>query len=110
MRTVFLSVLLVLATWPALASGWSAPLTVERAFTEDSDFIVIYTSNASVYTPGCSQNAWVFRGANETRRARAWATVLAALTSGQELQFWYTDACSAWSYHDATSIMLLKAG
>lgn len=110
MGRFFLVMLMLLTTGPAWASGWSPPLTVESAFTEDSDMIVIYTSDAGVYTPGCSQNAWVYRATTETRRARAWATVLAALTSGQELRLWYSDNCSSWSYHDATAIMLRKAG
>ncbi len=97
-----------LSTGPALASGWSAPITVERAFTENSDLIAIYTAEGSVYTPGCTQNAWLFRADSETRRARAWATILTALTTGQKVQLWFTDSCTTWSYHDVTAIMLHK--
>jgi hypothetical protein len=102
--------LLMLSSGPALASGWSAPLTVERAFTENSDLIAIYTLEGSVYTPGCSANAWIFRADSETRRSRAWATVLTALTTGQKIQLWYGDSCAVWSYHEAASIMLHKSG
>jgi hypothetical protein len=42
---------------PTIAAGWSAPLTVERGFTENSDLIIIYNQDGSVYTPGCAANA-----------------------------------------------------
>jgi hypothetical protein len=42
------------------AAGWSAPLTIDRSFTENSDLIVIYTLGGGVYSPGCESNTWSF--------------------------------------------------
>ena len=95
---------------PSLAAGWTEPLTITRAFTEDSDHIVIYTSGGSQYTPGCSANTWIFVAATEERRARGWATILSALLAGKKLQFWVSDTCAVWSYHKATSVLIAAAG
>ncbi len=94
----------------ASAAGWSDPLTVEYGFVENTDLVVINTSGGGVYTPGCTANAWLFRADSDPRRARAWATVLAAMATGQRIRLWFNDTCGTWNYHDATSIMLLKPG
>ncbi|MDF2466714.1 MAG: hypothetical protein K0Q43_4949 [Ramlibacter sp.] len=99
---------LLIAPVSALAANWTGPLTVERAFTEDSDLIVIYTVESHAYTSGCSPTAWVFSASSDARRSRVWATVLTALTTGQKIQLWYADSCGTWSYQSAASIMLHK--
>jgi hypothetical protein len=87
--------LLCVVSLPAVqASTWTPPLTVERAFTEDSDLIVIYTTGASQYTAGCTANHWIFVGANEARRGRAYATLLAAIASGKKVSFRVQDECA----------------
>jgi hypothetical protein len=98
--------LTLFATVTAQAAGWTGLLTIQRVFTENSDMIAIYTTGAPVFVPGCSQNAYLFRANNDAQRARAYATLLTAMTSGQKIQLWYNDACTTWSYHDVTSIML----
>jgi hypothetical protein len=104
-----LLVALSISSGQAQAAGWTAPLTVSHAFTEESDLIVVYTTDGlGQWTPGCSAHTWIFRASTDARRGRAWATVLAALASGQKIAFWYTDSCGTWGYHNATSIMLFK--
>lgn len=91
------------------AAGWTGDLTVVSAFTEGTtDMLVIETTDGSTFTSGCIANHWVLTSDSDPRRARAYATILAALTTGQKLRFWFTDTCGAWSYHQATSVMLLK--
>jgi hypothetical protein len=107
MNRILIASLFLLAG-AAHAAGWSAPLTIDRAFTEDSDMLVIYTVEGGVYTTGCLANTWIFRASSETRRARAWATILTAQATGQKVQLWFSDQCSTWSYHDTTAIMLHK--
>jgi hypothetical protein len=108
LKNVIATPVLLLAGAVTHAAGWTPPLTVERAFTEESDLLIVYTSGGTEYTSGCAANAWSINVSSETRRSRAWATILAALTTGQKIQFWYRDYCGVWNYHDATSVMLLK--
>jgi hypothetical protein len=110
MKRAVLALTLFLASSIASAAGWSDALKVEQAFVENSDLVVIYTSGGSAYTSGCTANAWVFRADSDARRGRGWATVLTALTTGQRIRLWFNDTCAIWSFHDATSIMLLKPG
>jgi hypothetical protein len=108
MRTT-ISALLLFVTGSVQAAGWSEALTVDRAFTENSDAIVIYTSGGNgAYSSGCVTHHWVFTASSETRRARAWATILTALTTGQKIQFWFTDSCAVYSFHDSSALMLHK--
>ena len=90
----------------ASAAGWTTPLTVTSAFTEDSDLVVAYT-DGPVYTTGCSQGAWVFQASTDPRRARVYATLLTAIAAGKKVSIWYTDTCSTWSYHTAMSIKIM---
>jgi hypothetical protein len=110
MKNMLAGLALWFVTANASAAGWSGPLTVEYGFVENSDLIVIYTSGGGTHVPGCTPHAWVFRADSDARRARGWATILAALTTGQRIQLWYNDNCGTWSYHEAASIMLLKPG
>jgi hypothetical protein len=106
MRTLLRTLALLLPAAATHAAGWTNPVTIERAFTENSDLIAVYTVESGSYTPGCSTTAFLFRADSETRRSRAWATILSALTTGQKVQFWVTDTCGTWNYHDATAVML----
>jgi len=90
------------------AAGWTPPLTVTRAFTEESDLVVVYTSDGGQYTPGCSVNAWILTMSTDARRGRAWVAILASLATGQKVMFWYNDTCSTWNYHGAMSVMLTQ--
>jgi len=100
---------LLFAAGATHAAGWSEPLTVDRAFTENSDAIVIYTSGGNgAYSAGCVTHHWVFTANSETRRGRAWASILLALSTGQKVQFWFTDSCAVYSFHDSAAIMLHK--
>src|SRR5215471_14515456 len=77
----FSALLLSSVSW---ADGWSEALTVTNVFTEgNTDYIVIYTTQASstTYGSGCSKDHWVFTGDNDARRARAYATAMTALVS-----------------------------
>lgn len=99
---------LVLAT-VCQAAAWTDELTVSSAFTEaKTDLIVVYTSGGTTYTPGCQANAWIFTADTNARGNRAYATVLSALATGKKIKFWYTDACSTWSFHEGTSVMLVN--
>ena len=106
----FLLVGLAAIPFPSLcrAGGWTPPLTVSSTFTEASDIIVVYTSDGSVYTAGCAANSWIFAADTDPRRARMYATILTAIATGKKIQFWYSDSCGTWSYHQATSVMLVK--
>jgi hypothetical protein len=110
MNKTLVAMCLAFISTAASAAGWSGPLTVEYAFVENSDLVVIGTSGGVVYTQGCTANFWMFRADSDARRARGWATVLSALASGQRIRLWFNDTCGTWSYHDATSIMVLKPG
>jgi hypothetical protein len=90
----------------ARAAGWTAPVSIERVFTEDSDVVVFYTVGAPVYAAGCAANAWTFIGANEQRRARIYATLLTAVASGKKVSFWYQDTCGPWTFHSATAVQI----
>jgi hypothetical protein len=106
---IVLSVLLLLTCAVCRAAGWTPDLTVNSAFTEgNTDLLVVYTSNGTVYTSGCSANAWTFNADTDARRSRAYATILSALASGKKLRFWYSDTCGPWSYHNATSVMIVN--
>lgn len=100
------SIVTALGSVPANAAGWTPPLTVSSGFVEDSDYIVVYTANGTQYASGCATNAWMISGATDERKARAWATILTALASGKKVRFWYTDTCGAWTYHNATAVMI----
>ena len=90
------------------ASGWTPPLTVSSAFTENSDLIVAYTADGSTYAGGCAANAWMFNADTDARRGRAYATLIAAIVSGKKIQFWYQDTCAAWGFHGASSVRLVQ--
>ncbi|GLQ72198.1 hypothetical protein [Vibrio penaeicida] len=93
----------------SFAQGWTEPLTVESVFTEGkTDLIVIQTSGGSVYTNSCVANKWMFKSDTDARRGRAYSTAMSALVSGNKIKLWFTDSCESWSYHGATSIMLIK--
>lgn len=91
---------------PAIAAGWTEPLTITAAFVEDSDLLVVYTSGGSQVTPGCTPNAWIVTAANDDRRARLWATILTALATGRKVILWRPDSCAAWNFHQATAVMV----
>ena len=55
---------------PQSAAGWSASLVVTRAFTEDTDEIILYTTGGSQYVPGCVIDSWTLPMGTEARRAR----------------------------------------
>jgi hypothetical protein len=104
-----LLIALVALSTQSYAAGWSADLTVSNAFVEgNNDLIVIYTSNGATYTSGCLVNSWIFIADTDARRSRAYATIVAALTSGKKIRFWYGDSCSVWDYHSASSVMLVN--
>jgi hypothetical protein len=91
------------------ASGWTGELNITSAFTEGkTDWLIVYTSNGGAYASGCSVNNWVFSFDTSARGARAYATILAAMASGKKVKFWYSDTCGVWSYHEATSVMLVN--
>jgi hypothetical protein len=101
--------LVALSTQKGYAAGWSADLTVVNAFVEgNTDLIVVSTSNGASYTSGCTVNSWIFVADTDARRSRAYATIVAALTSGKKIRFWYGDSCSTWNYHSASSVMLVN--
>lgn len=108
MLKTFIATALLLMAGNLQAAGWTSPLTVDRVFTENSDFIVVYTVEGGTYTSGCHPNAWIFSANSDARRGRAWATLLTAQTTGQKIQLWFTDQCAVWSYHETASIMLLR--
>lgn len=105
-RLLMTSFLTVAGT--AHAGGWTDPMTISRVFTENTDNIVIYTVEGAIYTPGCVGASYIFRASNDAQRSRAYATLLAAITTGQKVQLWYTESCATWSFHDVTAVMLLK--
>jgi hypothetical protein len=109
MKTFMTLIVLLSLSGRCWADGWTPELTVTSAFTEDSDIIVVYTSDGGTYAPGCSANSWIFSiTASDARRSRVWATLLTAIATGQKLSFWYTNACATWSYHNFTSIKIIK--
>ena len=90
----------------AMAGGWTPPLTIASAFVEDSNLVIVYTSDGAQFTPGCVVNSWSFSTTTEERRGRAWATILSALMSKKKVRFWYADVCDVWNYHNVKSIMV----
>lgn len=107
-KTAFLLSLFILSS-ACQADGWTGELSVASAFTEaKTDLLVVYTSGGSGYTPGCSVNAWIFTADTAARGNRGYATVLAALATGKKIKFWYRDSCAIWSFHEATSVMLVN--
>ena len=93
----------------ANAAGWTGDLTVTSAFTEaTTDLIVIYTSGGTGYTAGCIPNTWIFTASTSARGVRGYATVLLAIASGKKVRFWYSDTCATWSYHEATTVMVVN--
>jgi hypothetical protein len=108
MKKYFCSIILCMASQVANAA-WTGDLVIDKAFVENSDLIVLYTSGGSVYKEGCIANNWILRADNEDRRNRMYSTALAAFMSGKKVNLWYDEAtCDAWSYHKATSIQILK--
>jgi hypothetical protein len=100
----------VLISSPGYAAGWSGDLTVTSSFVEGtSDLIAVFTDGGSAYTSGCLANNWLITTTTDARRARVYATIMTALATGQKIRLWYTDTCATWSYHEATSVMLVKA-
>ncbi len=109
MSKVFFSIFLFVLSSFSYAASWTPDLTVTKIFTEGkTDAVIIYTSGGSVYTTGCSLNNWSFSADSDARRGRAYSTAMAALASGKKIRLWYSDTCGLWSYHQATSIMLVK--
>jgi hypothetical protein len=107
LRKVLASIAVAALSSQALAA-WTPPITISSAFVEDSDIIVLYTSDASVYTSGCAAGAWMFRvSSTDAKRARVWATVLAAIAAGNKISLWYGDACAPWNYHEFSSIKII---
>lgn len=108
LRTLLVTTLLSIFSTNALAVGWSDELTVTQIMTEgNTDIIAIYTEGGSSYTTGCLVDKWIFLADNEDRRNRAFSVVLAAIASGKKITLWYSDTCTSWSYHGATSIRLI---
>jgi hypothetical protein len=100
-------VLLLAVTSVCDAAGWTAPMTVTSAFTETDDLIVISTNDATVYTPGCAAGLFIFSTAStDAQRARASATIMTALATGQKVSLWYGDSCTTWNDHLTTSVKL----
>jgi hypothetical protein len=102
---------LIASLWCVLchAEAWTDELTVQYVFTEGvSDIVVVSTNGGGAYAAGCVVNAWMFLADSETRRSRAYATLLAAAVSGQKVKFWYKDSCATWGYHGASAVMLVK--
>jgi hypothetical protein len=109
MNRAIYSVTLLLCCGVANAAGWTSELTVTGAATEGtSDLLIFGTSDGAGYTTGCLINSWIFTASTDARRGRAYGTLLAALASGQKVRLWYTDTCAQFSYHEATSVMLVK--
>lgn len=106
-----LSVLVSALTFSAAcnAGGWSGELTVTNTFTEAiTDTIAVYTTGGIVYSPGCAANAWIIPADTTARANRAYATIMTALATGKKIRFWYQDACSLWTYHGGSSVMLVN--
>jgi hypothetical protein len=95
------------ASW---AGGWTQPLTITSAFTEDSDMIVVYVAEPTTYTAGCAAGSWIFTGANDARRARVWAAVLTALTAGHKVSLWWNDSCATYGFHGFYAIRIVPQG
>lgn len=49
---------------------------------------------------------WGLVGDTDARRARMYATALAAIAAGKTVRFWYTDTCGLWGFHAAQSVMI----
>lgn len=98
----------IMGSRPAYAEGWTGDLTIHMAFTEDSDLLVVSTTDGTQHTPGCVVNQWIINAATEERRSRAWATILTAIGTGKKIRFWSKDTCSTWSYHSAYAVMLVQ--
>ena len=89
------------------AQGWSDALTVKSTMTEGmTDLIIATTEGDTIYTTNCVANQWIFKSDAEDRRNRAYSTLMAAVASGKKVKLWYTDSCSSWNYHEATSVSL----
>jgi len=109
MKQVIFVISLILISGVCNAAEWSSELVVEKVFTEGkSDIVVIYTSGQSRLTDGCSVNNWSFTADTESRRNRAYSTLMSALLSGKTILLWRTDSCAEWEYHEATAVMLVK--
>jgi nucleotide-binding universal stress UspA family protein len=106
-KQVLVVLALMVGTVPAFAAGWTPAVSITSAFTEDSDAIFVYAADPAVYTAGCYPGAWVFSTASETRRARAWATALAAIAAGYKVSFWYTDSCAVYGFHSFSAIRIV---
>src|SRR5688500_14251459 len=84
---------------------WTAEMTITSAFVEDSDAVVVYTSSGG--NSGCVANAWVFQMANEDRRARAWATVLTAMSLGKKVRLWFVGGCGSFGFHQVSAVEIM---
>ncbi|MBL8339730.1 MAG: hypothetical protein JNM97_23390 [Rhodoferax sp.] len=94
------------ASW---AGGWTPELSVASIFTEGTtDYLVAYTTDGTVYASGCAADSWVVPFDTTARGQRAYATLLAAATSGKKVRFWYLDTCGLWGYHQAHSVRLVN--
>ena len=102
----FIALLTISLPGSAMADGWTGELTVVSAFVEDSDNIVVTTTDGSEYASGCYVNQWTIVMSNEDRRGRAWATILTALTAGRKVAFWYRSTCGNFNYHVASAVSL----
>jgi hypothetical protein len=108
MKRLLISLLLAAFAATASAGNWTPPITVTSAFTEDSDILAVYTSDTTVYVPGCGGGTWMYSVASpETRKARVWATILAAIAAGHKVSFWYQDSCATWGFHHFTAVKIV---
>jgi hypothetical protein len=106
--SLMVAVIAVTTSTLAQAQTWSQEVTIAGAYTEDSDAIIVYTTGSPNYVSGCVTNSWSFTASTEERRARMWATILTALTSGTKVKFWVAGDCGAYSYHHATAVQLVR--
>lgn len=90
------------------AAGWTPPLDLELVETENTDIMIVHTSDNIEHVSGCMPNHWVVLADTDARRNRIYATLLTAIVNGNQVKLWYTDTCSHWDYHGMSAVMLLK--
>ena len=101
--------LLLFAAGATHAAGWSAPLTIDRSFTENSDLIVIYTLEARRVHAGCLAELMDFRREHGHTPRRALGPRSSRRSGhGTEGPTVVHGSVRDWSYHEASSIMLHK--
>jgi hypothetical protein len=89
MKKSLLAMILLVASRLCDAAGWTQLMSVTSANTENDDYVFIYTSDATVYSPGCTAGSFMFSSSStDAQRARAWATILTALATGQKIYLW----------------------